>query len=187
MFPRLASLLILSSIGIGGLSAQGLNTTATKDDWEEINFETGSAVLSDGYPSLLRLAELLSKNASYRVKVEGHTDAVGSERGNEKLAMARANTVKSFLEKYGVKPSQIDVAGQGKKKAKVDNATKEGRFMNRRVELSVTDGNGKPISAGGGGDAIRNLNSAAGGPATAPDSRCCDEILKRLDKLDDIL
>ena len=103
MFPRLTSLLVLCSMGTVGLFAQGLNTTATKDDWEEINFETGSAVLSDGYPSLLRLAELLSKNASYRVKVEGYTDSVGAERGNDKLAMARANTVKAFLEKYGVR------------------------------------------------------------------------------------
>ena len=30
-----------------------------KDDWEEINFEFNSSVLSDGFPSLLRLAELL--------------------------------------------------------------------------------------------------------------------------------
>ena len=187
MFPRLASLLILCSLGTAGLTAQGLNTTATKDDWEEINFETGSAVLSDGYPSLLRLAELLSKNGAYRVKVEGHTDSVGPDRANDKLAMARANTVKSFLEKYGAAPNQIEVAGKGKKQPKVDNRTKEGRFMNRRVSLSALDGNGKPISAGGVGDAIRNLNSAQGGSAAAADPKCCDEILKRLDKLDDIL
>ena len=187
MFPRLASLLILCSLGTAGLFAQGLNTTATKDDWEEINFETGSAVLSDGYPSLLRLAELLSKNASYRVKVDGHADSAGSDRANDKLAMARANTVKAFLEKYGASPSQIEVTAKGKKQPKVDNTTKEGRFMNRRVSLSVLDGSGKPISAGGVGDAIRNLNSAQGGPAMAADPKCCDEILKRLDKLDDIL
>src|SRR5437773_9432163 len=104
---------IVSVMAIGlfasGLFAQGLQTKATKDDWEEINFETGSAILSDGYPSLLRLAELLSKNASYRVKVEGHADNVGSDRANDKLAMARANTVKAFLEKYGAQPSQIEV------------------------------------------------------------------------------
>ena len=39
--------------------AQGLDTRASKDDWEEINFEFDSAVLSDGFPSLLRLADLL--------------------------------------------------------------------------------------------------------------------------------
>jgi len=43
------------------LFAQGLQTTATKDDWEEINYEFNSSILSDGYPTLLRLAELLQQ------------------------------------------------------------------------------------------------------------------------------
>jgi hypothetical protein len=54
----------LAAIGALGLLAsclmgQGLNTGGqVKDDWEEINFEFNSSILSDGYPSLLRLAEL---------------------------------------------------------------------------------------------------------------------------------
>src|SRR3954465_7353938 len=80
--------------------AQGLDTRASKNDWEEINFEFNSAVLSDGYPSLLRLAELLSKNPGYRVRVEGHTDGIGSVSANEKLGLSRANTVRDFLVKY---------------------------------------------------------------------------------------
>jgi hypothetical protein len=44
----------------------------------EINFEFNSYILSDGYPSLLRIAELLNRNQDYRVRVEGHT--VGSDR-----------------------------------------------------------------------------------------------------------
>ena len=47
------------SLLASSLLAQGLNTGGqTKDDWEEINFEFNSSILSDGYPSLLRLAEL---------------------------------------------------------------------------------------------------------------------------------
>jgi len=167
--------------------AQGLNTNATKDDWEEINFETNSAVLTDGYPSLLRLAELLTKNPGYKVRVEGHTDGIGSKRANEKLGMQRAQAVKSFLEKYGARPDQVSATTQGMGQPKVGNDTKEGRWMNRRTMLYVTDAQGRPVSAGGVGDAIRNLNSATGGPAAAADPKCCDEILKRLDKLDDIL
>ncbi|MFN9894516.1 MAG: PKD domain-containing protein [Acidobacteriota bacterium] len=169
------------------LLAQGLNTNATKDDWEEINFETGSAVLVDGFPSLLRLAELLAKNDGYRVKVEGHGDPNTPARLAEKLGMARANTVKQFLEKYGARPAQISVATAGNTSPKVGNGTKEGRFMNRRVNLNVTDPQGRNVSAAGVGDAIRNLNAATGGPAGMADPKCCDEILKRLDKLDDIL
>ena len=56
----------------------------------EINFEYNSSVLVDGYPSLLRIAELLQKNPGYKVKVEGHTDIIGGGGYNDKLGMARA-------------------------------------------------------------------------------------------------
>jgi len=187
MLPRSLQFLALTSLVSASLFAQGLNTSATKDDWEEVNFETGSAVLTDGYPSLLRLAELLTKNPSFKVRVEGHTDNVGSKKANEKLGMARAQAVKSFLEKYGARPDQVSAATQGMTSPKYGNESKEGRWMNRRTMLHVADGQGRTVSAGGVGDAIRNLNNAAGGPAAAADPKCCDEILKRLDKLDDIL
>src|SRR5438067_9034484 len=117
-----------------GLYAQGLNTGGqTKDSWEEINFEFNSSVLSDGYPSLLRLSELMSQHRDYRVRVTGHTDYVGSVAYNDKLALARANAVKAFLVKYGVADNQITTAGDGKRSPEVDNRVKEGRFMNRRV------------------------------------------------------
>src|ERR1700746_1765616 len=123
--------------------AQGLNTGGqTKDDWEEINFECNSSILSDGYPSLLRLAELLGQHRDYKVKVTGHTDYVGSAAYNDKLALKRAEAVKAFLVKYNVSDSQVTTAGDGKRAPEVDNRTKEGRFMNRRVVLTVTDGSG---------------------------------------------
>ena len=83
------------------LYGQGLNSKASPNDWEEINFEFNSHILSDGYPSLLRLAELLGQHRDYKVQVVGHTDYVGSARYNRKLAEARANTVRDFLVKYG--------------------------------------------------------------------------------------
>ena len=83
-------LMIVSLVaGLGlcaSLFAQGLTTTATKDDWEDINFEFNSSILSDGYPSLLRLADLLSQHPDYKVKVEGNTDYIGSDGYNDKLA-----------------------------------------------------------------------------------------------------
>src|SRR6202047_2315032 len=107
----------LAAIGALGflassMFAQGLNTGGqTKDDWEEINFEFNSSILSDGYPSLLRLADLMSQHRDYKVKVTGHTDYVGSAAYNEKLALSRANAVKTFLVKYGVADNQISTAG----------------------------------------------------------------------------
>ena len=64
--PFAALLWTLPLVAIG-VSAQGLNTNATKDDWEEINYEFNSSVLVDGFPSLLRLADLLQKHPGYKV------------------------------------------------------------------------------------------------------------------------
>jgi hypothetical protein len=164
--------------------AQGLETRASKDDWEEINFEFNSAVLSDGYPSLLRLADLLKANAGYKVKVEGHTDGIGSNGYNEKLGLARANTVRDFLVKYGARPEQVQTSSRGKNEPESRaekrrySRTDVSRWMNRRVVLTVTDEKGQTVSAGGVREAIQAI------PQPAP--QCCDEILKRLDRLDEI-
>ena len=134
---------VVGAIGLlaSALFAQGLNTGGqTKEDWEEINFEFNSSILSDGYPSLLRLADLMSQHRDYHVRVTGNTDYVGSGAYNDKLAMKRANAVKAFLVKYGVADDQITTAGDGKRAPEVDNRTKEGRFMNRRVVMTLTDG-----------------------------------------------
>src|SRR2546425_7222439 len=177
---------VVSAVAIGvftsSLFAQGLQTKATKDDWEEINFEFNSSILSDGYPTLLRLSELLQQHRDYRIKVEGHTDYVGSLAYNEKLALARANTVKDFLTKYGAGAGQISVSGQGKRTPEVPNTTKEGRFINRRVVLTVTDGSGKIIAAGSGPEVVNTLDDRL-----KKLEDCCSAILKKLDKLDDIL
>src|SRR5579871_5130066 len=174
----------------GGAKAQGLDTQASKDDWEEINFEFNSSVLVDGFPSLLRLAELLQAHADYHVRVEGYTDGIGSAAYNDRLGMARGNTVRDFLVKYGARAGQFEVVSRGKTAPKVRNEkpgytkTDEARYMNRRVVLTVMDAQGKTVGAGGPGDAIRAIQAQ---PAPAnPNPDCCNEILKRLDKLDDI-
>src|SRR5580698_952139 len=182
----------LSAIGAIGvfstcLFAQGLNTSQTKDQWEEINFEFNSSILSDGYPSLLRLAEILGQHRDYHVKLTGNTDYVGSARYNDRLANQRAEAVRDFLVKYGAAASQITTAGDGKKDPEVDNKTKEGRFMNRRVVMTVTDGQGNVIGVqnSGVGDILKALNNIQDMLKAQAD--CCAQILKKLDKLDDIL
>ena len=183
----------LGALGLmaSGLFAQGLTPPSgqAKDDWEEINFEFNSSILSDGYPSLLRLAELLSQHRDYHVKVTGNTDYVGSVRYNDRLALARANTVRDFLVKYGANADQITTAGNGKNDPEVNNNKKEGRFINRRVVLSVTDGQGRLIKEGGANDVLKALqdNLANLTDLAKKQLDCCEQILKRLDKLDDIL
>jgi hypothetical protein len=168
------------------LYAQGTNFDGqTKESWEEINFEFNSSILSDGYPSLLRLADLLGQHKDYRVKVTGNTDYVGSAAYNEKLALQRADAVKAFLIKYGASAEQISTVGEGKRVPEVDNASKEGRFMNRRVTLEVRDGQGRVVGDGRISDILPGLTGLQ--EAIKQNADCCAQILKRLDKLDDIL
>lgn len=176
-------LIAFTALVATALCAQGLTTTATKDDWEEINFAFDRAVLTDGYPSLLRLAELLQKHPEYRVSLVGHADHVGSDAYNEKLGRARAETVKQFLVKYGARDNQITIETRGKRQPKASNQTREGRWMNRRVEITVRDGQGRVISAAGVGEAIQAIEQAELKKIT----ECCESVLRKLDKLDEIL
>jgi len=187
MLRKFGALLLVLPIMAIGVYAQGINTNASSNDWEEINFEFNSSVLVDGFPSLLRLAELLQKNPGFKVKVEGHTDRIGNDRANERLGLARANAVRDFLVKYGARASQIETSTRGRIDPKYAGQkptftrTDEARWMNRRVALTVMDDQGRTVGAGGAGDAIRAIEPAK--PAMAD---CCSEVLKRLDKLDEI-
>ncbi|HEV2201658.1 MAG TPA: OmpA family protein [Bryobacteraceae bacterium] len=175
---------VIPILVIRTISAQGINTQANKDDWEEINFEFNSSVLVDGFPSLLRIAELLQMNPGYKVKIEGHTDRIGSNPYNDKLGLARATAVRDFLVKYGARAAQIEVSSRGKTELKYGQGkpgiarTDEQRWMDRRVALTVTDAQGRTVGAGGAREAIQAL------PGGGVSQDCCNEILHRLDKLD---
>ena len=160
--------------------------TAQKEDWEEINFEYNQSVLTDGFPSLLRLAELLNQNPGYRVKLEGHGDQIGPDNYNDALGQRRADSVKTFLVKYGTRAAQLDAISRGKRNPKVPDTSPLARFMNRRVTKTVSDGDGKQVSAGGVGDAIKAIMDQLK-MMQAKSEQCCTDILSRLNKLDDIL
>jgi len=179
MLKRSLLFALLASLSVVGLWGQGLETNAQKDDWEEINFEFDSSILTDGYPSLLRLAELLNEHSDYKVTLEGNTDFRGPDAYNQGLGARRAETVQAFLVKYGASASQVEIISRGEGAPKVSNETDEGRFMNRRVTMHVVDGEGNTISDGGVADAIENIQKMS--------DDCCNEILEKLSKLDEIL
>lgn len=157
-----------------------VNTRATKEDWEEINFEFNTSIITDGFPTMLWLADFLKANSGYKVMVTGHTDYVGSANYNERLALARSNTVKAFLIHYGASPTQITANGEGKRTPELPNNTKEHRWVNRRVVITVTDNNGNKMSLE---DLIASKYKKAEPPAPVANMGCCDEILRRLDNL----
>ena len=192
MFRNCAIAAVLSCLLALPSHAQTQYPNASPNDWEEINFEFNSAVLSDGFPSLLRLADLLKAHSGYRVRVEGNTDNLGSSRSNERLGLARAAAVRDFLVKYGASANQITTATRGKADQKYPgykngySKTDVARWMNRRVVLTVTDEQGRTVSDGGAREAIQAIQpQPPSQPGRGPQD-CCGDILKRLDKLDDI-
>lgn len=106
--------------------------------FEDLEFETGKSVIKlSSYQSLDDLAELLKEQSSYRMLISGHTDNVGNAATNLKLSKARAEAVKRYLTRKGVKADQLITEGFGSRKPIADNKTPEGRQRNRRVEMKV--------------------------------------------------
>lgn len=95
-------------------------------------YELNNAVKSD----LAKFAKVLKEYNDADVAIYGHTDSTGNDAINNPLSVNRATSVASYLMGQGVSSSQIkDVQGFGSKYPVADNATKEGREKNRRVEI----------------------------------------------------
>jgi outer membrane protein OmpA-like peptidoglycan-associated protein len=105
----------------------------------ELVFGSASDQLQGGdWPILAAVAEMLKKNASLKIQVAGHTDAVGDAARNQQLSERRAATVKKALaEKYGADAARIATKGWGADQPIEDNKTEDGRALNRRVEITV--------------------------------------------------
>lgn len=104
-------------------------------------FKTGSAELDnkDALQNLLNSAALLSQKPNLRVRIEGHTDSVGTLQKNQVLSQARAEYIKSVLVQGGVSADKIITIGHGPDKPISDNSTPQGRAQNRRVEIYIEE------------------------------------------------
>lgn len=92
---------------------------------------------ADGISALDKVATALSNHKEFGVQLDGHTDYIGSEEYNLKLSEKRANSAKGYLMNKGISDSRIRLQYFGESKPSIDNKSKEGRAMNRRVEYSL--------------------------------------------------
>jgi OmpA-OmpF porin, OOP family len=100
----------------------------------DINFDTNSAVIKDGYsPRIAEFASMLRQNPKLSATIEAHTDSVGSNAYNQKLSERRAASTVEALKALKVDPAKIKAVGYGETKPVASNATVEGRAENRRV------------------------------------------------------
>jgi len=105
-----------------------------------VQFYTNSdLLLPSSVKELQQLAEYLIKNDQSLATIMGHTDNTGDSKLNKELSQKRAESVKRFLENLGIDSKRLVANGLGDTKPKGDNATEEGRLMNRRVEVQITN------------------------------------------------
>lgn len=107
---------------------------------DHVLFETGKAtLLPASVKELEETAEYMRYRPDEKFEIEGHTDNVGKPEDNLKLSQARADAVRNWLLKKGIQPEKLVAKGYGDTKPVADNATAEGRQLNRRTELRIVE------------------------------------------------
>jgi OmpA-OmpF porin, OOP family len=112
---------------------------------DQVKFRSGSAtILSRGRSnqasegSLMAVRQILADHMDVKsVRVEGHTDNVGSTVANRKLSAGRASAVVKWLVEHGIAADRLSSAGVGPDRPADGNDTAAGRRNNRRVEFHI--------------------------------------------------
>jgi chemotaxis protein MotB len=132
-----ASLETFKESGITTRYKNGLVYISMQD---KLMFPSGSVKLNDlGRQALSVIADALAEYKHLMVYVVGNTDSVKVAKGfkdNWSLSTERANTIVRVLrDQYGADPYRIVSAGRGKYDPVADNATEQGRALNRRIDI----------------------------------------------------
>jgi outer membrane protein OmpA-like peptidoglycan-associated protein len=134
-----------------------VETTVTPPEWESINdaasmaeaiekygrvplygihFLTGRADIAPESVTVLReLAIMLDDNPDWNIRVEGHTDNVGTKAANSILSLQRASAVIAYLAGRGIKRGRAIPMGMADEHPFAPNDTEAGRAKNRRIEI----------------------------------------------------
>jgi outer membrane protein OmpA-like peptidoglycan-associated protein len=121
----------------GAAALEQALATSGKVDVYSIYFSFNSDVIrEESEPTLRDIAEVMRRHPEWRLAVNGHTDAIGSDQANLELSNRRSASVRDALaRRYGIAAGRLTTAGFGRSQPKDTNETIEGRARNRRVEL----------------------------------------------------
>ncbi|HLW76909.1 MAG TPA: OmpA family protein [Bryobacteraceae bacterium] len=101
-----------------------------------IHFLSGKAdIAPESVTSLRELGFMLDDNPDWNIRIEGHTDNIGSKDVNSELSARRANAVAAYLFGRGIKRTRVRALGAGETDPIASNDTEAGRAKNRRVEI----------------------------------------------------
>jgi OOP family OmpA-OmpF porin len=104
----------------------------------DVYFETNSAEIDESSKELLRTlgVAVIKANPDLRVRVDGHTDARGTDAYNQALSERRAAAVRSFFIAEGIEPGRLESGGFGESQPAAPNDSAENMRLNRRVEFT---------------------------------------------------
>lgn len=111
---------------------------------QNLLFASGSSNIDKkGKSALKKLAEVLNSNPDIDINVEGHTDNIpfrgrGNLKDNWDLSVTRSTSIVRVLVANRVDPTRITASGRGEFFPISDNATKEGRAINRRSDIILS-------------------------------------------------
>ncbi len=88
-----------------------------------------------GFDFLDKIVDVLKSRPDLFVKIQGHTDSIGTKAYNDVLSLKRADAVKAYLTGKGIDKNRLSCEGFGFSKPVESNKTDKGRALNRRVEL----------------------------------------------------
>lgn len=105
---------------------------------DHLIFEMGRAVInSKSYSSLDEVAAMMADNSSIIIRLEGHTDNVGSAEKNMKLSEDRVEAVKKYLVSKGIAKDRVKTKAFGGTQPLSSERTEEAKALNRRVEMRI--------------------------------------------------
>jgi OmpA-OmpF porin, OOP family len=124
-------------VSAGGRELYEALTADGRVSTQGILFDTGSdRIRPESTPTLTEIGRMLQEHTQLRIRIEGHTDNVGSAVANQELSQKRAAAVRNHLiQQFSISGSRLESTGFGSANAAKSNDTAEGRQQNRRVEL----------------------------------------------------
>ena len=104
-----------------------------------VNFHTNSADLTEEAKAILQPIAIAhhTHHGDVDLVIGGHTDSTGAASYNKQLSQRRAEAVRAYMISQGCSAGKLTAIGHGEANPIADNATREGRAENRRVELTV--------------------------------------------------
>ncbi len=110
----------------------------------DVLFDTNRAELKAGaVRNVDKLVSFLKQYPQRKALIEGFTDSVGSDSTNRELSSRRANAVRMALVDQGVGSERITAQGFGESYPVASNDSADGRQLNRRVEIVLSDEAGR--------------------------------------------